>query len=62
VGRLLARLLERRPGAVGWGCWVAFTAGVLPSAARVDVHALWPPVIVLLLGSSALGFRVADRR
>ena len=62
VGGLLARLLERRPGAVGWGRWVAFAVGALLSAARVDVHALWQPVIVLLLGSSALGFRVAGRR
>src|SRR5690349_856434 len=65
LGVLLGAGLARgfgRPGAPRLGVWLAFAAGVALSVARWDPHALVAPVVVLLIASSALGFRLGARR
>jgi hypothetical protein len=62
LGAALARVLDR-PGAVsGWGLWAAFAGGVAVSAAGLDAVSLRQPVRLLLIASSALGFRFGARR
>jgi len=60
LGAVLARALTRARVA-RWGPWVAFAAGALLSAAGVDAHALRSPLLLLLIASSALGFRLGAR-
>jgi len=65
LGALLGAGLGRglgRPGAPPFGVWLAFAAGVALSVARWDPSALVAPVVVLLIASSALGFRLGARR
>jgi hypothetical protein len=62
LGAALALALDR-PGAVaGWWLWAAFAVGVAVAAASVDVASLRQPVLLLLIASSALGFRLGARR
>lgn len=62
LGVALALGLDRR-GAVGaWGLWAAFAVGAAVAAAGVDVTSLRQPVLLLLIASSALGFRLGARR
>jgi len=61
LGVTLALALDRR-GPGGWRLWAAFAVGVVVSAAGVDAASLRRPVLLLLIASSALGFRVGARR
>ena len=61
LGAGLAWALTSRAGAARWGPWAAFATGVALSAAGVDAQTLWSPVVLLLIGSSALGFRLGAR-
>ena len=57
LGAGLARTLDW-PGAGRWGLWAVFAAGAaLSVVAWRDARALAQPVVVLLIASSALGFR-----
>lgn len=49
-------------GAARWGLWAAFAAGVTLSAAAMGAASLRQPVLLLLIASSALGFRFGARR
>ena len=62
LGVALARALIRRAGAVRWGVWVAFAAGVVLFFAGTGAASLRQPVLLLLIASSALGFRFGARR
>jgi len=62
LGAALARALGRHGTGAGWGLWAAFGAGVVLSAAALDPLSLRQPVILLLIASSALGFRLGARR
>lgn len=61
LGGLIARVLARGPIA-WWALWAAFGAGVVLSAAARGPLSLLPPVLLLLIASSALGFRLGSRR
>lgn len=61
LGVLIARVLARGPIA-WWALWAAFVAGVVLSAAAWGLLSLLPPVLLLLIASSALGFRLGSRR
>lgn len=61
LGAGLARALGRAGGA-RWGVWLAFGAGISLSVVRWDPRALIAPVVLLLIASSALGFRLGARR
>jgi len=61
LGAALVLALDRR-GVGGWGLWAAFAVGVAVAAAGVDVASLRQPVLLLLIASSALGFRFGARR
>lgn len=61
LGVLIARVLARGPIA-WWALWAAFGAGVALSAAAVDPLLLRQPVLLLLIASSAPGFRLGSRR
>lgn len=62
LGALIARVLARH-GTIGrWGLWAAFAVGVLLYAVGMGAASLRQPVLLLLIGSSALGFRLGARR
>ena len=62
LGVTLALALDRRGAVGGWWLWAAFAVGVSVAAAGVDVASLRQPVLLLLIVSSALGFRLGARR
>jgi hypothetical protein len=62
LGAALARALARRGTGTWWGLWAAFGAGVVLSAVAQDLLSLRQPVLLLLIASSALGFRLGARR
>ncbi len=62
LGVALALALDRRGAVGGWWLWAAFAVGVAVAAAGVDVASLRQPVLLLLIASSALGFRLGARR
>ncbi len=62
LGALITRALARRGTIAWWGLWVAFAAGVVLSAAGMGAASLRQPVFLLLIASSALGFRLGPRR
>jgi hypothetical protein len=62
LGAALARALTRRGTSVAWGLWTAFAAGVVLSAVGMGAASLRQPVLLLLIASSALGFRLGARR
>ncbi len=65
LGALLGAGLARglgQPGAPRSGVWLAFAAAGALSVSRWDPSALVAPVVVLLIASSALGFRLGARR
>jgi hypothetical protein len=62
LGALIARALARRGTVAWWGLWAAFGAGVVLSAAGMGAVSLRQPVLLLLIASSALGFRFGTRR
>jgi hypothetical protein len=62
LGVTLALALDRRGAVGGWWLWAAFAVGVTVAAAGVDVASLRQPVQLLLIASSALGFRLGARR
>ena len=62
LGVALALALDRRGAVGGWWLWAAFAVGVAVAAAGVDVASLRQPVLLLLIVSSALGFRLGARR
>ena len=61
-GVALALALDRRGAVGGWWLWAAFAVGVAVAAAGVDVASLRQPILLLLIASSALGFRLGARR
>jgi len=61
VGVALALALDRGGAVGGWGLWAVFAVGVAVAAAAVDVASLRQPVLLLLIASSALGFRLGAR-
>jgi hypothetical protein len=62
LGALIARALARRGPIAWWGLWAAFAAGVVLSAVAMGAASLRQPVLLLLIASSALGFRLGPRR
>ena len=62
LGAALARALARRGTGAWWVLWAAFGTGAVLSAAALGPRALLPPVLLLLIASSALGFRLGSRR
>lgn len=62
LGAALARTLAGHGTGAGWGLWAAFGAGVVLSAAALNPLLLRQPVLLLLIVSSALGFRLGARR
>lgn len=62
LGATLARALAGRWTGARWGLWAAFGAGVVLSAAALNPLSLRQPVLLLLIVSSALGFRLGARR
>jgi hypothetical protein len=62
LGALIGRALARRGTIAWWGLWAAFAAGVVLSAAGMGAVPLRQPVLLLLIASSALGFRLGARR
>jgi len=62
LGASRARALARRAALARWGLWAAFALGVVLSAAAVGAVSLRQPPLLLLIASSALGFRFGARR
>jgi len=62
LGSALALALTRRAAIARWGLWAAFAVGVVLSAAAMGAASVRPPVLLLLIASSALGFRFGARR
>jgi hypothetical protein len=62
LGGALALALTRRASPARWGLWAAFAIGVVLSAVAVGAASLRQPVFLLLIASSALGFRFGARR
>ena len=62
LGSALALALTRRAAVARWGLWAAFAVGVVLSAAAMGAASVRPPVLLLLIASSALGFRFGARR
>jgi len=62
LGVLIARALARRGTITWWGLWAAFAAGAVLSAAGMGAASLRQPVLLLLIASSALSFRLSTRR
>jgi hypothetical protein len=62
LGAALALAPTRRGAGARWGLWAAFAAGVVLSAAGMGAAALRPPVLLLFIAASALGFRFGTRR
>jgi hypothetical protein len=62
LGASLALALMRRAAIARWGLWAAFAVGVVLSAAGMRAASLRQPVLLLLIASSALGFRFGARR
>lgn len=62
LGAALARALARRGTGAWWALWAAFGTGAVLSAAVLSPRALLPPVLLLLIASSALGIRLGSRR
>jgi hypothetical protein len=62
LGALIGRVLARRGTLAWWGLWAAFAAGVVLAAVGMGAVPLRQPVLLLLIASSALGFRLGARR
>ena len=62
LGSALALALTRRAAIARWGLWAAFAVGVVLSAAAMGAASVRPPVLLLLIASSALGSRFGARR
>jgi hypothetical protein len=62
IGAGLALARARRVAVAPWALWVAFALGVALSVIHAEPRALAHPVILLLIASSALGFRLGARR
>jgi hypothetical protein len=62
IGAALAVALARRATRARWGLWAAFAAGAVLSVVGMGAVPLRQPVLLLLIASSALGFRLVARR
>jgi hypothetical protein len=62
IGALIGWALARRGTIAWWGLGAAFAAGVVLSAVGMGAVPLRQPVLLLLIASSALGFRLGARR
>ena len=62
LGTALALALTRGTGVARWGLRAASPAGVVLSPAGLGAASLRQPVLLLLIASSALGFRFGSRR
>jgi hypothetical protein len=58
----LVLALMRRAAIARWGLWAAFAVGVVLSTAGLRAASLRQLVLLLLIASSALGFRFGARR